>query len=233
MRPWPVFGRLAAGGADARVSFGPATVPNIDGNSFHSLQKERRARAEACHSFTASHVSFSGDGCSGIGPSAPPRAALVLPLRKPKAKAKAKKVKSHDLAACDPVFASKFPLVLGSIVERLGPVVHTGKTFVALLYGLLTAAQMAADGKGLEADVKRLVHKYTTAVRQVSVLRSAVRVGGRGLRGCIRREGTSEAARGAGRQAVVGGCQSGWRRLLSVTNAIEAGAWRQGDSGWA
>ena len=24
-----------------------------------------------------------------------------------------------------------------------------------------------------------------------------------------------------------------WRRLLSVTNALEAGTWRQGDSGWA
>ena len=30
-----------------------------------------------------------------------------------------------------------------------------------------------------------------------------------------------------------GGCQSGWGRLLSVTNAIEAGIWCQGDSGWA
>ena len=47
--------------------------------------------------------------------------------------------------------------------------------------------------------------------------------------GCMRREGTSEAVR----QAVGGGCQSGWGRLLSVTNAIEAGTWRQGDSGWA
>ena len=28
-------------------------------------------------------------------------------------------------------------------------------------------------------------------------------------------------------------CQSGWGRLLSVTNAIEAGPCRQGDSGWA
>ena len=35
------------------------------------------------------------------------------------------------------------------------------------------------------------------------------------------------------RQAVGGGCQSGWVRLLSVTNAVEAGTWRQGDSGWA
>ena len=48
-----------------------------------------------------------------------------------------------------------------------------------------------------------------------------------------RRGGTSEVAPEAVRQAVGGGCQSGWGRLLSVTNAIEAGAWRQGDSGWA
>ena len=38
--------------------------------------------------------------------------------------------------------------------------------------------------------------------------------------GCIRREGTSQAAPEAVRQAVGGGCQSGWGRLLSVTNAI-------------
>ena len=54
-----------------------------------------------------------------------------------------------------------------------------------------------------------------------------------GEQGCIRREGTAEAAPEAVRQAVGGGCQSGWGRLLSVTNAIEAGTWRQGDSGWA
>ena len=46
-------------------------------------------------------------------------------------------------------------------------------------------------------------------------------------------EGTSEAAREAVGQAVRGGCQSGWGRLLSVTNAIEAGTCRQGDGGWA
>ena len=39
--------------------------------------------------------------------------------------------------------------------------------------------------------------------------------------GCIRREGASEAEREAVRQAVGGGCQSGWGRLLSVTNATE------------
>ena len=35
------------------------------------------------------------------------------------------------------------------------------------------------------------------------------------------------------RQAFRGGCPSGWGPLLSVTDAIEAGTWRQGDSGWA
>ena len=51
--------------------------------------------------------------------------------------------------------------------------------------------------------------------------------------GCMRRGGTSEAAPEAVRQAVGGGCQNGWGRLLSVTNAAEAGIWRQGDSVWA
>ena len=53
------------------------------------------------------------------------------------------------------------------------------------------------------------------------------------LCGILRREEASESAPEAVRQAVGGGCQSGWGRLLSVTNAIEAGTWRQGDSGWA
>ena len=48
---------------------------------------------------------------------------------------------------------------------------------------------------------------------------------GRG-QGCSRGEGTSEAAPEAVIQAVGGGCRSGWGRLLSVTNAIEAGAGR-------
>ena len=50
--------------------------------------------------------------------------------------------------------------------------------------------------------------------------------------GRIRRERTSEAAPGAVGQAVGGGYQSGWG-LLSATNAMEASACRQGDSGWA
>ena len=41
---------------------------------------------------------------------------------------------------------------------------------------------------------------------------------GGGGHGCIRREGFSEGTPEALRQAVGGGCQSGWGRLLSVTN---------------
>ena len=46
--------------------------------------------------------------------------------------------------------------------------------------------------------------------------------------GCIRREGTSEAETEAVKQAAGGGWQSGWGRLLSVTNAIEPGNRREG-----
>ena len=51
--------------------------------------------------------------------------------------------------------------------------------------------------------------------------------------GGIRRERVSVVAPEAGREVVGGGCQSGGGWLLSVTNAIEAGTWREGDSGWA
>ena len=51
--------------------------------------------------------------------------------------------------------------------------------------------------------------------------------------GCIRREGTPAGARESVRQAIGGGCQSGWGRLLPVTNAVWAGIGRMGDSGWA
>ena len=54
-----------------------------------------------------------------------------------------------------------------------------------------------------------------------------------GQRVCIRREGAAEAAPEAVRQAAGGGCQRGWRRLLSITNAIEADNCGQRDSGWA
>ena len=61
----------------------------------------------------------------------------------------------------------------------------------------------------------------------------ALAVQGGREQGCIGGEGASEAAPAAVRQAVGGGCRSGWGRLLSVANAIEAGTWRWGDSGWA
>ena len=62
------------------------------------------------------------------------------------------------------------------------------------------------------------------------------RVGSFGVpqgQGCIRREGTSEVALELVRQAVGGGCESGWGWFLSVANTIEAGTSRWGDSGWA
>ena len=67
--------------------------------------------------------------------------------------------------------------------------------------------------------------------RKGATTRRNVTQGGGG--GCIQKEGTSETAPEAVRQAVGGGCQSGWGRLLSVTNAIEPGPCRQGVSGWA
>ena len=54
---------------------------------------------------------------------------------------------------------------------------------------------------------------------------------GGGGGGCIRWEGASQPAPEAVQKGAGGGCQSGWGRLLSVTNAIEAGIWRQGASG--
>ena len=52
-------------------------------------------------------------------------------------------------------------------------------------------------------------------------------------RRCRRRDWASPGPPAAVRQAVRGVCHSGWGRLLSVTNAVEAGTWRQGGSGWA
>ena len=67
----------------------------------------------------------------------------------------------------------------------------------------------------------------------VGDLRRGVGCGGGGGEGCIGRQGTSEAAPEALRQAVGGGCRGGWGQLLSVTNAIEPGVCRQGDGSWA
>ena len=81
----------------------------------------------------------------------------------------------------------------------------------------------------LETEVNIMRRSLDNLVLLVSDVRCVVSHG----QGCIGREGTSEVAPEAVGQAVGGGCRSGWGRLLSVTNAIEAGTWRQGDSGWA
>ena len=78
-----------------------------------------------------------------------------------------------------------------------------------------------------------LVHKSLGLRSPPSVTPSDASGGGGGGEGFIRREAASDAAPGAVRQAVGGGCQSGRGRLLLVTNAIEAGTCRQGGSGWA
>ena len=92
-------------------------------------------------------------------------------------------------------------------------------------------------GQGCEGAVEGLVEERLV----VSGKAPGVSVGSRKCtwwlegegQGGIRREGTSEAAPEAVRSAVGGGCRSGWGRFLSVTNAVEAGSCRQGDSGWA
>ena len=61
-----------------------------------------------------------------------------------------------------------------------------------------------------------------------NLLLKALEMKGTAPQRCFRREGASEAAPEAVRQAVGGGCQSGWGRLLSVTNATEAGTCRSG-----
>ena len=75
-----------------------------------------------------------------------------------------------------------------------------------------------------------VLHSFVETARAPS---HKARAGGGGGRDALEGEETSEAAPEAVRQAVGGGCQSGWGRLLSVTNAIESGTCRQGDSGWA
>ena len=83
----------------------------------------------------------------------------------------------------------------------------------------------SGDGRALSFDERR---------GQFPQGKQGERVPGRALgprQGCIRREGTSEAAPEAVRKAVEGGCQSGWGRLPSVTHAVDLGTWRQGDSG--
>ena len=109
---------------------------------------------------------------------------------------------------------------------------HEARRQVANLQHLQeeTAAKLAAETRAREAEA---------ALERVPS-GAVLRAGAWGVpmpQRCIRREGASEAAMDAVRQAVGGGCQSGRGRLLAVTNAVEAGTWRQGDQwlgiGWA
>ena len=87
------------------------------------------------------------------------------------------------------------------------------------------------DGiKAVVVALEELLTEYAIPLAYIDGKKVAV-LGGvlrrQGLpQGRIRGEGISKAAPEAVRQAVGGGCQSGWGRLLSVTNAIEAGTCR-------
>ena len=97
------------------------------------------------------------------------------------------------------------------------------------------AAPAAGDGGGQSLSPQRPTHTQQPQEVPIAKAEHYGNVESLGVRahpqGCIRREGTSEAAPEAVRQAVGGGCQSGWGRLLSVTN-VEAGTcrppWRGG-----
>ena len=105
--------------------------------------------------------------------------------------------------------------------------------------GALVAARRR--GQGLDGDGEpagRAGAQCRAPDRNAHLLQTGGQGVGRGGRapgrGCVRGGGGgSEEAPEAVRRAVGGGCRSGWGRLLSVPNAIEAGTCRQGDSGWA
>ena len=96
-------------------------------------------------------------------------------------------------------------------------------------------AQEEQDGARAEGDVlPHLAELWEDTGRDLRVAVVGQWLGcGVRVQGCIRRDGTSEAAQEAVGQANGRSCQSGWGRLLSVTNAIETCTCRQGDSGWA
>ena len=102
--------------------------------------------------------------------------------------------------ACAPVLAARRPSVAARFSRRGGGWGDVGKTcgnsrqFPTFLWSVSESKPRGAPG---------------------------TRCRGRGGEGCIRREGISEAAPAAVRQAVGGGCQSGWGPLMSVGNAIE------------
>eukprot|EP00667_Euglena_gracilis_P000035 EG_transcript_35 len=86
---------------------------------------------------------------------------------KPKAKAgKPKRPKPYCLADCDPAFAAGLRTFLRQVYDHAPPQKSLGPAYVSRLATLLTAVQMIADGKGLEADVARLIQQYTQYLRQ-------------------------------------------------------------------
>ena len=85
----------------------------------------------------------------------------------------------------------------------------------------------ARGGHGFEkGDLSGQPRRASTQAPPAAVW--CVAQGRGGGRGCIRREEASEAVPEAVWQAVGGGCRSGWGRLQSVTNAVEAGTCSQG-----
>ena len=87
-----------------------------------------------------------------------------------------------------------------------GPVLNTKMYVVTVTNGFFPkGSKVAKIGQNWSAELRN----------SHFVIRGA----GGGGQGCVRRDGTSEAAPEAVGQAVGGGCQSGWRRLLLVTNA--------------
>ena len=94
-----------------------------------------------------------------------------------------------------------------------------GQRTVTVKGGDVTEAPPLLCATNMDAETRAMVTTREDLVMTVCAAREAAE-------GRIRRERTSEAAPEAVRQAVGGGCQSGWGQLLSVTNAIEAGAWR-------
>jgi len=97
-------------------------------------------------------------------PSKNPDSVVKKP-KKPKPKAKAKAPKGWGFEDCGPSFCSKVHQVGQWIAKKLPKGIHSGPEFVRLIYAMIAAARMAADGKGLEADVTKLVQVSIAKIR--------------------------------------------------------------------
>ena len=126
----------------------------------------------------------------------------------------------RDAAAPHAMTASEFDDILMMMKWRRrdieGVLALYGDPRMAALQACNTAEDNALLEK-LRTDLQQQLVKVTEQMQQVPVLPRS-KGGGRGhggVWGCIRREGASEGGPEAVRQAVGGGCQSGWGRLLS------------------